>query len=150
MEIETENKIISTEFKSDNNQFRLESRHVDNTSIDGSNVTSMYKMRIYRNDQDYHYLNIIPTPTGNCQVYSIGNSKLIFHSLFTKEERLNILKECQKLGNKNQLLIDIESDYEYKVEDIFNKNYIAFKQQYINTKYATKMTMYLLYTGILK
>ncbi len=148
-DIKIENKNKTIEIKSKDNTFRLEYKDVNMTSIDGSTTDSMYKMRIYRNGQDYHYINIIPTPTGNCQVYSIGNSKLLFHHVFTKQEILSILKECQKIGNKNQLLIDIESSYEDKVEDIFSKYHIVFKQQYANTKYGTKMTMYLLKTDFL-
>ena len=85
-------------------------------------------------------------PTNNCQIYSIGSACYIFVNR-PKEDYIKILKHIQKNVLKNQVLIDISADhYCGVVESVFPKESMVFKQEYTNTKYSTKMCMYLFKT----
>lgn len=131
-------------------KINLNTKSVNYSSIDGEYRKSMFYVNIKLNNSPYCHFTIIPSPTANCQIYSIGCAEIIFRDYFTKDERLFMLRECQKIVGKNQLLLDITQSYENTVEEIFDKSYITFKNRYINTKYSSEMTMYLIKTDILK
>lgn len=85
-------------------------------------------------------------PTNNCQLRSISN----FAELLLSSNKLDILK-CiySRKYLENQVLVDVLSNYEGHVEELFPKETIVFKQPYTSTNNSL-MTMYLLKTSWLK
>ena len=109
-----------------------------------TSISNTYYKAINRN---YNSIYVCTTLHGNCQTYSIGQVNEILR--YDKEERIELFKKCQAIGNKNQVLVDINRENEAKLEGCFPKEHIVFKQRYENAN-KSSMSMYLIRTDTLK
>lgn len=88
------------------------------------------------------YITLSRNPTSNCQLFSVGQANIIFEY----ENALEILAFLYQSAKKNRLLIDVETKYTSLVEKVFSPEDIVFKDNYVNSQYFTKMTMFMLKT----
>ncbi len=88
--------------------------------------------------------HVIVHPFWNCQIGVIANMCGILG--LDKSVAIALIKDVwlQTTSGKAQVLVDINQRLEPKLEAIFDKKYINFKQQYTSTN-GTKMVMYLIY-----
>lgn len=102
---------------------------------------------IYQKEANYGYRSTLctlyPSPTANCQIWSIAAAVNIFNK--PKNSAIDILFLMWEQVRKNMLLIDVKSMYEKNVEAIFDNKLIMSKTNYRST-YGTDMTLYLLDT----
>lgn len=85
---------------------------------------------------------ITKNPTCNCQTYCIGEIRLILQC----SNALKILQKIQRnYMGKTQLIVDIKTEYEDRLEKIFPKEYHIFKNKYTNAN-DSSMIFYLLKT----
>jgi hypothetical protein len=82
-------------------------------------------------------------PFHNCQICAIGNFAGFLSSLADNNIAQDYLVEIHKETNKTQLLIDVKDSWANRIESIFNKNEIIFKQPYTNNT-GSHMIMYML------
>lgn len=90
-------------------------------------------------------------PFGNCQVYSVAHMGDILDpwNNYSKEDKLQYLKEINKKAKKPQLICDIYERLSTELEKLFTEEDIVFKQPYKSTN-GSKMVMYLIKTQSLK
>ncbi len=102
-----------------------------------------YNCRIF----DHGDFTVIPSPTLNCQIASIGEARIII----ANKNAEKILKYIvSNFTGKNQILVDIHIDYLERLEKIVPEDMFTFKTKYTNTRYGTPMIMCLFKTEFLK
>lgn len=85
---------------------------------------------------------MIEYPTGNCQLYSLYNAKVILQ-LPIAERKAEFYKIWKAFQMRSLVLIDIQVSYESKVEEIFPKQNILVKSNY-NSSNGSSMMLYLI------
>ena len=79
-----------------------------------------------------HNINVIISPTANCQLASLKNAYRLI--LSKKEDRDEIFKQIKTSCSKNQILIDINDVYEDKITKLFDKYLdLVIKTPYTNS-----------------
>ncbi len=119
------------------------------------NATTPLIRSILVDDKDIFAL-VYTGPTHNCQIYSIGSFECVLgvddpddedpKYNFSVEQVREILKYTSNQIEKWQLLIDVYDIHNDRIEEIFNKNDIIFKQPYTN-RTKSEMIMYMVNTS---
>jgi hypothetical protein len=81
------------------------------------------------------------SPTGNCQVGSIGNIQTI--RSFPKESMLKVLKELYKATMKPMWLLDVRAEHYDYIIDLLGKDNINIETKYKSTNNSNMvLTLY--------
>ena len=113
--------------------------------LEGQVLTPNTKCGIFRAiTKQGNTITITHSPTQNCQIYSIGNAcNILGISDVSDEDVISTLKECQKVSLKMMVLLDLKGTAVARLERIWPKESIVWRQDYTNTTYNTHMSMFL-------
>lgn len=118
--------------------------------IDFSNITALINNSGHsgvivqdKNKGDVFYT--CPSPTGNCQVYSISYFNNIISLFNSLEDRVDMLSIAQRSSGKMLVTLDVNEKFAPNVEEIYGTENIVFKNPYTSTN-NSKMIMYLINT----
>lgn len=126
---------------------------------------TVIKIKFQENDVFGSNINLIPSPTANCQLFSIQSFSYLYEIMGTWNRRnrynylnsqnckyinvnhrkfmYNFANRCVKALNKKIALIDLQEKYQRRFEMIFDERFIISKQPYISTN-SSRMCLYLI------